>query len=338
MDELSARRKKLFAGAPFKAALFYSGDDPGNPNADFQYFSGCNIDGSYLLLKPDSGMLLTREMNFGAAKAISRYPARLLGKDRARDIKKAAGNGKVGTALGEISAARFSSLKKSAKLNLVEADGKSFELRGQKSAGELAALAASAAIAREILDSLDPWECKTELELASRLKITALEAGCGISFEPIVATGKNTSFPHHNAASKALGDSVLVDFGVRYKGYCSDFTRCYFSKRGKETETYETCQDIFAEMLEGLPECAQGKDVSLLSAKLFKRHNLPPLVHAIGHGVGLEVHEYPHLGRNSQDFLADGAVLAIEPAAYFKDYGVRYEEMVVKTKKGWRRL
>lgn len=338
MDELSARRKKLFAGVSFKTALFYSGDDPGKPNPCFQYFSGCNIDGSYLLLKPGTGRLLTHEMNFSTAKAISRYPVQLLGKDRARDIQKAAGKGKVGAVFGEISAARLIALKKKAKLNLVEADGKSYELRGGKSAGEIAALAESAAIARRILDSLDPWESKTELGLASRLKIAALVEGADISFEPIVATEKNTSYPHHNATKKRLGGTVLVDFGVRHNGYCSDFTRCYFRKQGPQMKTYETCQDIFAEMLEGLPECRKGKEVALVSAKLFKQHNLPPLIHAVGHGVGLEVHEYPHLGMKSKDLLANGTVLAIEPAAYFKDYGVRFEEMVVKTKKGWKIL
>ena len=67
------------------------------------------------------------------------------------------------------------------------------------------------------------------------------------------------------------------------------------------------------------------------------KHGLPRLGHAIGHGVGLEVDEYPHLGKSSRDSL-EGAVLAIEPAAYFKSFGVRYEGMVVNTKKGWRKI
>ena len=338
MDELAARRKKLFAGAPFQTALLYSGDDPGAQNSSFQYFSGCGVDGSYLLLKKNSGRLLVHEMNFGQARDISPYPVQLLGKDRAKDIRKAAGRGKVGIIAGEISAARFFSLKKNAKLRLVEADGRAFTVRGEKSASEMKALAASAAIARRILDSLDPWECKTESELATRLKMLALEKGDGISFESIVSTGRNTSFPHHNATNKKLGDAVLVDFGVRCKGYCSDFTRCYFKKKGRELETYEACKEVFGEILEGLPECRKGKDVSLLSQKLLAAKGLPRLPHAIGHGIGLEVHEYPHLGRESNDALGAGTVLAIEPAAYFKGYGVRFEDMACCTKKGWKRL
>lgn len=338
MDELAERRRKFFSGAAFRTALLYSGDNPGSANPSFRYFAGCDIDGSYLLLKPGGGRLLTHEMNFAAAKGISHYPVQLLGADRTKEIRKAAGGGKVGVVCGELPLSRFLALKKKARLRMVEADANAFVARGGKSKSELALLSQSAKIARRILDSLDPWECKTEAELSSRLKIMALEAGTEISFEPIVATGRNTSFPHHGATSKKLENSVLVDFGVRYKGYCSDFTRCYYAKKCREMDSYNECGEIFGEILEGLGECAQGKDVALLSEKLLKSHGLPPLIHSIGHGIGLEVHEYPHLGRKSADYLPVGTVLAIEPAAYFKKYGVRYEDMVVRTKKGWKKL
>jgi len=336
MDELSSRRKKLFAGAPFRSALFYSGDDSGNPNANFRYFSGCGIDGTYLLLRQNSGMLLAHEMNYRAARETSRYPAKLLGKDRARDIRLSCGSGKIGLALGELSASRFFALKNRAKLRACAADGKAYEVRGRKSPSELRALSASAAIARKILDSLDVWGCKTEVELATRLKIAALEAGAEISFPPIVATERNSSKPHHEPTAKKLEGAVLVDFGVRHKGYCSDFTRCYFKGKCREMAAYEKCSDIFAEILDALPECEKGRDVSLLSQKLLASRGLPALVHAIGHGIGLEVHEYPHLGAKSGDSLA-GAALALEPAAYFSNYGVRFEEMVVNANGRWRK-
>ena len=337
MDELAARRRKFFAKATFRSALFYSGEDAGNPSPSFLYFSGCSIDSSYLLLKPGSGAILTHEMNFRAAKSVSSYPVKLLGRDAAGDIRRAAGRGKVGFVFGEAPASRFLALKKRAKLRLVEADGKAFEARGSKSGSEVEMLAESAKIAKGILEGLNPWEFRTELELASHLKIAALGAGADISFEPIVSSGKNTSYPHHSPTGKKLGDAVLVDFGVRFRGYCSDFTRCYFRKRGRERKAYETCREIFGEILDGLPECEKGKDVAKLSEKLMAKHGLPPLIHAIGHGIGLEVHEYPHLGKSSRDSL-QGAVLAIEPAAYFKSFGVRFEDMVVHTRKGWKKL
>ena len=312
MDELALRRKKLFAGAPFRTALFYGGDEAGKPNPSFSYFAGCAVDGCYLLLKPGNGTLLTHGMNHNMARKVSHYPARLLGKDRAREIGRACGRGRVGVSAGEISAARYLALRKGAKLKLVDAGGKISALRGAKGKGELGLLSQSAAIARRILDSLDPWECKTEEELAARLKGEALEAGAEVSFEPIVASGKNSSYPHHLP------------------------TACTLSVQ--QGETYLKCRDAFEEIAEGLSGCRKGRDVALLSERLLERHDLPPLMHAIGHGVGLEVHECPHLGKKSEDLLGEGTVIAIEPAAYLKSYGVRFEGMVANTKKGWKRI
>jgi Xaa-Pro aminopeptidase len=339
MGELAERRGAFFRGAGFKTALFYSGDGPGGCNASFRYFAGCEIDGSYLVLRPEGGRLLAHGMNYRMARAASHYPVKLLGRERAKGIRSACGRGKVGVVGGEMPASRYLALKKHAKLRLVEADAKALEARGFKSKSEIGQLEKSAKIARGILEGLRPWEHGTEESLAAHLKMAALETCAEISFEPIVATGSNAAFPHHRPGAKKLQDAVLVDFGVKYRGYCSDFTRCYFrGKRGKEREAYEKCEAVFWQMLEGLPECRKGKDVAALSEKLMKKRGLPPLVHSIGHGIGLEVHEYPHLGKKSSDKLGVGSVLAIEPAAYFSNYGARFEEMAARTKKGWRIL
>ncbi len=342
MDEISERRKRLFSGAKFSTALFYNGDASHASSPSFVYFSGCNVDGCYLVQKKNGGTLLTHEMNYAMAKNVSRYPVKLLGKDAVAVLKKAVGTGTVGFAAGEMPAARFLALRKKLKAKFMDAGEKISEARSFKSAGELAKLSASAKTARKLLDALDPWQCKTENELARLLKIVALEASAEISFEPIVASGKNSRFPHHQPTDAKLGDFVLVDFGVKKDGYCSDFTRCYFRNRKvaeKEREAYNKCRRIFGELLDALKagKCKTGKDLALLSDSLVKKHGLPTMIHAIGHGIGLEVHEAPHLGARSKDSL-EGAVLAIEPAAYFTSFGVRYEEMVANVRGRWRRI
>lgn len=338
MNELSERRKRLFSGASFSTALFFNGDPTNGASASFRYFSGCNADGCYLILKRNGGVVLASEMSYENAKAVSRYPVKLLGKEPKKALRAACGTGKVGFSTVEMPAARYIALRKKAKLKLVDAYGKIGKARGRKSEKEVAALAESAKITRSILEHLNPWKYRTEEELASKLKIAALEAGCEVSYEPIVASNANSRFPHHNPGKHKLGSMVLVDFGVKKNGYCADFTRCYFRKKGtKEEGEYLKCKAIWDEIFKKLPGCRTGKDVSLLSAKLLEKHGLPKLIHSIGHGIGLEVHEYPHLGKKSNDRL-DGAVLAIEPAAYFKSFGVRYEEMAANTKKGWKRI
>lgn len=336
--DIAHRRKALFSGADFSSAIFYSGDEPGQGNASFRYFSGFEMDGAYLLLRKGGGTLFTHDMNIAMAKQQSPYPVKLLGRDGPAVLRKAAGRGKTGFVPQEMTSWRYLALKKRAKLDLAEIGAKVGEIRGRKSALEVAAIRRAAAKAREMLEELDPWECKTELELAARLKIKAIGVCAGVSFEPIVASGKNSRYPHHLPTNKRLEGHVLVDFGVKVGGYCSDFTRCYI-KGGmkKEKEAYERCQSVHSELMDGLAGCGSGKDAALLAERLVEKNGLPKMIHAIGHGIGLEVHEYPHLGKASSDSL-EGAVLAIEPAAYFSSFGVRFEEMAVNLAGKWKKI
>jgi Xaa-Pro aminopeptidase len=349
--EIRERRRRLFSGARFASAIFHSS------GASFRYFAGCGVDGAYLVLRKGGGIVFTSGMNLRQAREGCCYPVKQLANERSKtlvQIRKACGgktfrskapggtgaNGswKVGCAPHELTAARYLALRNGAKLRLVDAGEKIGCVRARKGGGELAKIEAAAKITRGILDSLDPWGSKTELQLSVRLKMLALQKGCEVAFEPVVATGRNSAKPHHEPSNARLGDFVLVDFGVKKGGYCSDFTRCYFRRRGMpEEKAYEKCKSVYYELLESLPECRHGKDVAALSEKLLKRHGLPPLIHSIGHGIGLEVHEAPHIGRKSRDPLK-GAALAIEPAAYFARFGVRYEGMAAEKKGKWRGL
>jgi Xaa-Pro aminopeptidase len=351
MDEIHGRRRRLFSGAPFSSAIFHSSGEC----ASFSYFSGCRTDGCYLVLKKNSGLLLAHEMNLAEARASCSYPVKAFGKNPFADLRKACGRGtfgrkapggagakgawKVGFMASEMSAARFLALKKRAKIRMVDAGEIVSRVRGRKSRGEMKKIAAAASIAKKILGRLRPWKFGTEEQLALHLRMEALRHGCELAFEPIVATGKGSAQPHHKAGSAKLGDAVLVDFGVKNDGYCSDFTRCYFRRKGMpEQAAYEKCRKVYREILESLPACKSGKDVELLSGKLLKKQGLPKLIHAIGHGVGIEVHDCPHLGEKSRDSL-EASVLALEPAAYFPGkFGVRYEGMVARIKGKWKEL
>lgn len=338
--EIDDRRKRFFTGAEFQSALFYNGDPTKGGSPSFRYFSGCDIDGSYLVLKRNRGTVLTNPMNLEFAKKTSVYPVVCTTgrKNAAKMLRAITGKGKVGFAANEFTYARYSAFRAKTHLKLVDAGEQAMAVRGKKSENEIKIIRRAAFATRKMLDGLDPWECKTEEELHNRLKVLALESGADASFEPIVSSGKNTRFPHYRAGKAKLEDSVLVDFGVKLDGYCADMTRCYFRKKGRKDEkAYEKCRDVFFEIVDGLCGCETGGDVGKMGEAILKKHGLPPLSHAIGHGIGMEVHEYPHLGKMSNEGI-DGAVLAIEPAAYFSSFGVRYEEMVAKAGKGWKLL
>ncbi|MCX8196947.1 MAG: Xaa-Pro peptidase family protein [Candidatus Micrarchaeota archaeon] len=334
LAEIRKRRNELFEKTNIKTAVFFCGHKEG---ANFEYFCGCRIDGSYLVLKPRSGTVLTHEMNYRMAKAIAPYRVECIRKGEvAKIIRKACGNRKIGFCPNEFSVAHYKRLKKSS-INLVDFQEAVSRQRASKSDYEIKTMAKAAKIARDILESLDPWEYKNEKEIANALKIMALQMDSEAAFEPIVATDKNSSFPHHLPTEKKIGEIVLVDFGVKKDGYCSDLTRCYVkSKNSKEWQDYEKCQEIFWEIYDGLQECTQAKEIAELSELKLKEAGFPPLVHAIGHGVGLEVHEAPHLGKASNEKLRIGNVISLEPAAYKAKYGVRFEEMVVFQKRGWK--
>jgi Xaa-Pro aminopeptidase len=83
--------------------------------------------------------------------------------------------------------------------------------------------------------------------------------------------------------------------------------------------------------IDGIRAGMTGKEATAIAAGAFERHGQRDhFVHGLGHGVGLEVHEFPHLGRTSEDVLGDGMVFTIEPGLYYKDWGgVRIEDIVV---------
>jgi Xaa-Pro aminopeptidase len=148
------------------------------------------------------------------------------------------------------------------------------------------------------------------------------------AFDPIVATDRNTSYPHYRGGAKRLGSLVLVDYGVKSGHYCSDVTRCFIlDGDGKKKAQYERLQDICWFIADSLPNLNKGKEVAELANDLMAKGGFPKLIHSIGHGVGLEIHESPSLGQKSDDALA-GATMAIEPAFYLSGYGMRYEETV----------
>jgi Xaa-Pro aminopeptidase len=121
---------------------------------------------------------------------------------------------------------------------------------------------------------------------------------------------------------------VLVDCGVRHKHYCSDLTRCFLLKKDRKRERqYESLQDICYSIVDGLPSLRTGKEVSALADRLIKKAGFPRMIHTIGHGVGLDVHELPNLSVKSEDGIA-GATMAIEPAFYLGSHGMRYEETI----------
>ncbi len=303
--------------------LLYRGEsfDP-----DFFYHAGIDIDHAFFVSSGAKRAVLVPKMNEGIAKA------RFRGKVVAYDdpLKSLSKLIKGKTALCDASSMSMRMGKRLGKIcRLKDYSVELLQERARKKPAEVSDIRKAVRLTKEILDSLDLKGARTELDLQRQLMVKTAEMGLEQAFEPIVATDISSSYPHYQATDKKLGSLVLVDYGVRWNHYCSDLTRVFILDNDrKKKEEYENLQGICHGIVDELPALEKGRDVAALSAKLIKRAGFPELIHSIGHGVGLEIHEFPRLGMKSDDPVAD-SVIAIEPAFYYpKKYGMRFEETI----------
>jgi Xaa-Pro aminopeptidase len=180
----------------------------------------------------------------------------------------------------------------------------------------------------------------TEQELAWRIKTIGHDLGADdISFEPIIAFGPNSATPHHQNTNKKLkmGDMVLVDMGMKYKGYCSDMTRTFFTKTPTlEQETvYFKVLDAQMEAIKALKAGVKCADLDKI-ARTSMGSDAEFFGHSLGHGIGLDVHESPGLSSRSKDILKENEIVTVEPGIYLPGrFGVRIEDMGRVTKTGY---
>ena len=302
--------------------LLYQGEAP---DANFRYHAGVDIDHAFLLEGDKKKTLLVHKMNAEIAKATFRGKV-VVYQDAIAELSKLLRGRTILYDSFSMSAhlahklARFGRLKDHSE--------ELAKMRMVKRPDEVSKISKAAKATKEIIDSLEIDRGMSELEIKKQLLIGTFERGLDLAFDPIVAADQNTSYPHYRGGRKRIGSLLLVDFGVKYEGYCSDITRCFIlGGDRKKKEQYEKLQDICWFLADSLPQMRKGKEVSALANDLMAKAGFPKLIHSIGHGVGLEVHEHPGLGPKSKDPIAKAA-MAIEPAFYLPRYGMRYEETV----------
>lgn len=158
------------------------------------------------------------------------------------------------------------------------------------------------------------------------------------SFDTIVASGKNSSKPHAVPTDKKieLGDVITIDFGCKYEGYCSDMTRTVFAGYIPE-EVKEIYDLVLKNQLQTQEEYKEGANVKILARMVendFKLNGYD-LIHSLGHGVGLDIHEYPYIHGKNDFVLKDKMVVTNEPGIYLPGkFGVRIEDTTLITKSG----
>jgi len=229
---------------------------------------------------------------------------------------------------------------------LVAAGGKVADLRRVKDEEELAAIAEASKLADEVWGwALEQGLAgRPEREVARATEARIRELGGDPSFPAIVAAGPNGALPHAEPGEREIGRGELVvfDMGAQLDGYCSDGTRTFATgEPGEEARAvYEVVRQAQATALQAIRAGVKGEDVDTAARKPIDDAGYGERFgHALGHGVGLEVHEGPRLSQRSDDVLAPGEVVTVEPGVYLPgDLGVRIEDLVVVSEDGLRNL
>lgn len=177
----------------------------------------------------------------------------------------------------------------------------------------------------------------TERQIAFEIEKYFIENGAnGLAFDTIVASGENSSKPHAVPTNRKIqsGDNITIDFGAKYKGYCSDMTRTIFVG-----SVSDEVRNLYNFILEGqlratnkIKDGVDGKSVARGVQIEYNARNFE-LIHALGHGVGLEVHELPYLSYRSSYILKENMVVTNEPGIYVPEkIGIRIEDTILVNK------
>ncbi|HUA60704.1 MAG TPA: Xaa-Pro peptidase family protein [Verrucomicrobiae bacterium] len=180
-----------------------------------------------------------------------------------------------------------------------------------------------------------------EQDLAAELEYRMRRLGAEKpSFDTIVAGGLRSALPHAQPTAAPLkpGSLVVVDMGAFQDGYASDMTRMLYVGRPtpRVKRMYRAVLEAQLAAIAAVRPGAQTAAVDRVARRVLKGHGLDKaFVHSTGHGLGLEIHEPPRLGKRDKTVLREGMAITIEPGAYLEDFGgIRIEDTVVVTANG----
>ncbi|MEX2016004.1 MAG: Xaa-Pro peptidase family protein [Candidatus Hydrogenedentales bacterium] len=218
------------------------------------------------------------------------------------------------------------------------------DMRIQKSAGEIETVRAASNLAESVLADIPAWlePGLTERDLAARIEYEMKRRGATAgAFDTIALFGARSSLPHGEPGDRALkkGDVVLLDFGCRRNGYCSDLTRTYAFGSIPGSWFEEVYGVVLTAQLKALEAVAPGRpcrEVDAIARDHIKACGFGERFgHALGHGVGIEIHEAPRVNPRSDAILQEGMIITLEPGVYVPGKGgVRIEDLVAVTATG----
>lgn len=252
------------------------------------------------------------------------------------DIAKTDQLTKIGFEAEDLHVAEYNRIVK--QLTLIPTDNICLSIRAKKDDDEVAAISKACTIADECLAAIIPLIRSgiSEAEIAFKIEMYLKERGVDLAFYPIVAIDENAALPHYdtksNGSKKVLAQcSILIDFGAVYNNYLSDMTRMVFMGTPSEklTNAYEALLSAQEKTIEYLRETQDPKEIDAFVRAELQKNGHPSFAHSTGHGVGLEIHEYPKISSRATDILESGHIITIEPGIYIPgEFGMRIEDTI----------
>lgn len=230
------------------------------------------------------------------------------------------------------------------KPRFAETDGFVKKMRAVKDERELSAMRAAQAITDAAFERIVEFmsEGMTELEVKRELEETMRRLGAeGLAFDSIVASGPNGAAPHSIAGERRLqaGDMVVMDFGARKGGYCSDMTRtvCVGEATPLAREVFAAVREANEAVEAMIRPGRTGAAMHHLAEDVLAHNGFAgKMGHGLGHGVGIDIHELPVLSPRNETPLEVGNVVTVEPGVYLPgEIGCRLEDFGVVTEDGF---
>jgi Xaa-Pro aminopeptidase len=237
-----------------------------------------------------------------------------------------------------ITAINLIDIKEKINTNFVNGHHTLEMLRVIKDESEIEKLRKSAKLADEVMSetiySIRPGI--TERDIKKKIEELFMQKGAdGLSFEPIIASGPNSSMPHYCEDSRVIQekDIIILDLGCKYKGYCSDISRTVFvgGITDEEKKVYEIILKSNKAGEETVKQGVKAEDVDKASRDIIKNEGFGQyFLNRTGHGIGISVHEAPYIRTGNKQILEKGMAFSVEPGIYMQNkFGMRIEDIVV---------
>jgi Xaa-Pro aminopeptidase len=317
---------------------------------NIRYLCGFTGSAALLLVEQSSATLFTdSRYTFQAHEEVSNVRIKIaeggLIRAAGEALRQRRGHVRAAYSPSHVTVAQLSAIKRAAgdRVRWVDGGNAVEKLRAVKDLAELALVRDAAVLISHVVEEALPGikPGVTELEVAAELEYAMKRKGAsGASFETIVAAGPHSAWAHARPSSNPLRKSQLVvlDQGAILHGYCSDMTRTVFLGRAPANvrRLYQAVLAAQEAAKAAIRPGVSGESVDAAARRVLKRERLVRyFTHSTGHGLGMEVHEMPRVGKGDKTILEEGMVITVEPGVYVEGMGgIRIEDDVVVTAKG----